>query len=206
MAVDLVFTVAPAEVKLRPTFWFEEQVRLFNVLYPLLRRTILDAAKAALEDLLEMGVGIEWDLVNTQVVRWIHDYVTDLSSGITSTSSRYVQEAVADWIGSGQHLDELVDILQPMFGEVRARMIATTEVTRAYSEGNQATWRASGVVDGKRWNTAVDELVCPICEPLDGMEIGLEEDGFTTEAGDIGLTGPPAHPSCRCWLSPVVKA
>jgi hypothetical protein len=52
------------------------------------------------------------------------------------------------------------------------------------------------VVDGKRWNTAVDELVCPICEPLDGMEIGLEEDGFTTEAGDIGLTGPPAHVNC----------
>ena len=84
-----------------------------------------------------------------------------------------------------------------MFGEIRAEMIAITEATRAFSEGNIQEWLASGVVDGIKWMTAEDELVCPICEPLDGKEGSLTD-------GIEGLK-PPAHVRCRCWLEPVMK-
>jgi hypothetical protein len=42
------------------------------------------------------------------------------------------------------------------------------------------------------WMTEQDDLVCPICEPMDGEEI------------DLG-SGPPAHPGCRCYSKPVVS-
>ena len=46
------------------------------------------------------------------------------------------------------------------------RIVAVTEVTRAYAAGNVMAWKASGVVDGKIWQTAVDERVCPVCGKL----------------------------------------
>jgi hypothetical protein len=79
-------------------------------------------------------------------------------------------------------------------------MIAVTEVTRSYAEGNQIAWKESGVVEGKEWNTANDEIVarCPICWPLHGVVIPIGEEF------DGGFDGPPAHPRCRCWITPVV--
>ena len=34
-----------------------------------------------------------------------------------------------------------------MFSPERARLIAVTEVTRAYAEGNRQAWKASGVIE-----------------------------------------------------------
>jgi SPP1 gp7 family putative phage head morphogenesis protein len=83
-------------------------------------------------------------------------------------------------------------------------MLATTETTRIYAEGNLAAWRASGVVTHKRWMTGRDELVCPYCAPLDGMVVEVDSNGFTTEPGGLGVTAPPLHPNCRCWLTPII--
>jgi len=43
------------------------------------------------------------------------------------------------------------------------------------------------------WNTANDELVCPICGPLNEQP----EDVWSGDFPD----GPPAHPNCRCGAS-----
>ena len=69
--------------------------------------------------------------------------------------------------------------------------------TRTDLDVNQ--WKKEGVVEGKRWNTAVDELVCPICGPLHNVVVGINE----TFPG--GYQNPPAHPNCRCGLTPVVE-
>ena len=50
----------------------------------------------------------------------------------------------------------------------------------------------------KRWNTGVDELVCPICRPLHRMTVPMNEH-FPG-----GYDGPPAHPRCRCFLTATV--
>lgn len=92
----------------------------------------------------------------------------------------------------------------------RAIRIARTELASAYNRGqletiNQA--RDMGVFEGpvvKTWRTAGDELVCPICEPLDNTTIGLDgEFEFSRPVGGARqVTGhgqsPPAHPDCRC--------
>ncbi|CAK0767656.1 hypothetical protein CCP3SC1AL1_4240001 [Gammaproteobacteria bacterium] len=184
--------------------WNEEDDELYRVLFPLVRNAAVAGAGGALEGLDAMGVGVDWGLVNQAVAAWARGYTYDLVRQINGTTRKFLQGEIPAWVESGDPLEALIETLKPMFGKVRAEMIAATEVTRAFAEGNLATWRVSGVVKGKRWYTAEDELVCPICGPLAGMEVGLDENGFTTEEGGEGLTAPPAHVNCRCWLQPVV--
>ncbi len=173
---------------------------LYTLLFPALRDIALEAAGTSLEALLStVGVGVDWALVNQPVVDWARDYTLQLSTSLTDVSNKFVTDEITAWMESGQPIGALIDSLAPMFGPTRADMIATTEVTRAYAEGNTATWKASGVVTARRWMTAEDELVCPICGDLDGEEAGFDEQ-FGNE-----YDGPPAHPRCRCYIQPVVR-
>lgn len=85
----------------------------------------------------------------------------------------------------------------------RALVIARTESIKASAMGQQELWRQArdtGLLDAERvereWLTTPDERLCPICEPMDGQLVGLE-DYFTAGDGSIVLT-PPVHPQCRC--------
>jgi hypothetical protein len=93
-------------------------------------------------------------------------------------------------------MGDVMDMLP--FDERRGLLVATTEITRSYAQGQmmaglalQEQWPGVRVV--KRWYTNADDLVCEICGPLDGQAVDLDEmfDG----AGE-----PPAHPGCRCWM------
>lgn len=190
---------AATVVEAKALNWTDEDEQLYKLLFPLVLTSAVEGAKSALAGLIEVGIGIDWGLVNQAVVAWARSYTFDLVKGINNTTQAFLQKAIPAWMESGAPLDELVQTLAPIFGPVRAEMIAVTEVTRAYAEGNLAVWKESGVVTAKRWMTANDELVCPICEPLNGMVVELDESGF----GD--LAAPPAHVRCRCWLQPVLE-
>jgi len=81
----------------------------------------------------------------------------------------------------------------------RSETIARTETIRAGREGRDETWRqarAEGLLPGnvqRRWVVTDDDRLCPACEPLGGVEVGLDE-AFPHGGGD----GPPLHPNCRC--------
>jgi SPP1 gp7 family putative phage head morphogenesis protein len=177
------------------TFWDNERELLYELLFPQIQAAALAGAEGAMASI---GIGVDWALINIQARAWARQYTYDLVSGITQTSMDFTRDAITDWITSGAPLDDLLRDLAPMFGKTRAEMIGATEVTRAFAEGNRILWRASGVVTGVKWQTAVDELVCDICGPLHN------------QTGDIetGINGmlPPAHPRCRCWILPVVRA
>lgn len=182
------------------TFWTNEKELLFNVLFPLVSDAALTGAENAITDLVDsLGIGTDWALVNDAVRDWAKRYTFELVGGITNTSRTFLQKAVADWIESGQPLDSLISDVERMFSRNRAEMIAITEVTRAFAEGNLASWKASGVVNGKRWMTAEDELVCPICAPLANSEAELNGNF------EGNLDSPPAHIRCRCWVQPIVR-
>jgi len=104
------------------------------------------------------------------------------------------------------------------FDENRAQTIARTESARAYTDGQNAAWEASGVVKGKTW--LVSPFACEFCEAA-AKEFGEKsvgvKDAFyergATITGASGATmaldfddtsGPPLHPNCRCSLLPVI--
>lgn len=143
----------------------------------------------------QMGIGIDWTLANTAARDWAAEYSYRLVSDINDTSRRILQKYIARQIETGQPLAELEKQLEPYFGKRRARLIASTETTRAYAMANMETYRQNGV-EFVRWNTAFDELVCRICKPLNGIVVRLGY-GFPG-----GFPHPPSHPACRCWVTP----
>lgn len=180
-------------------FWEAERERLLRVVFPQLRGASREGARTALEGLRGLGIGVDWGLVNEGARSWARLHAADLATGMTRTTRVAVTNAINDWLGTGEPITTLRDDLAPMFGAVRAEMVAVTEVTRAYAQGNLITWRESGAVEGLGWMTAADDDVDDIC-------LGNEGDG-DIPLGDTfssGDTAPPAHVRCRCWLRPVL--
>ena len=179
-------------------FWADERELLYELLFPIVYKCALDGAASGME---MVGIGLDWALVSTAARDWASAYTYDLVNGITDTSAKFLQKALADWIESGAPLDALIDELAAsgMFGPIRAEMIAVTEVTRSFHEGNHAAWVASGVVDGEEWQTAFDDIVCTICAPMQGMVKPLNDP---TWPGGLTI---PGHIRCRCWAQPKVN-
>lgn len=146
---------------------------------------------------LSLGV---WTLINRWAADWARRYSYELIQGLIETTRERIRHLISSFITSTQTVGELFQGIQESgaYSPERAQAIAVTEVTRAFAEGNLEAWRASGVVQGKRWNTNNDHLVCPTCGPLNQRVVPLEG----TFGGEI--LAPPAHVRCRCWLTPVV--
>jgi hypothetical protein len=177
-----------------------------------------------------LSVLIDWDVFNASALRWLNMYLGDMSvtgtggawswaANLTETTRKNVVVEIDNWIRAGDPLSVLEQRLTPIFGSQRASTIATTEVTRIYSESKLMLWKASGVVGAKRWMTAVDDRVCPICSPmhmaiveLDGdwrfsaemRALNPELDKVLTNLKAGSFNAPPAHVRCRCDMLPVV--
>lgn len=185
-------------------FWRGELSGLVEIVLVWVTRSVLASVRQAVFE-LSGRVFIDWDAVNTDALRFAETYTYELVNGINATSREFLQREISAWIESGEPLPKLVERIDSsgMFGEMRSQMIAVTEVTRAYTQGNLIAWKESGVVDGKRWETVNDEKVCPVCGPMEGKEVGLYDDFILPDGKEVD--GPPAHVRCRCRVMPVVR-
>jgi len=85
------------------------------------------------------------------------------------------------------------------FSWSRANNIARTEIAEAMEEGQAVYYRASKVVESKKWSTSGGDT-CPRC-------VGNSDAGAIplTASFPSGHLHPPAHGHCRCSTVPVVK-
>jgi len=184
-------------------FWREWAQKLLDVVAPLLAAGMLNGGELGKSQLVDIGLTVDtsWDLTNEQAAAWVSNYGFGLVSGIADTSRIYLQDTIEGWIQAGEPLPNLIEQINAsgMFGPVRSEMKAVTETTRAYAEGNLQYWANTEKVKSKKWLTAVDDLVCPICQPLH-LEVVPMDANFSS--GDFG---PPAHVRCRCSLQPVLS-
>jgi SPP1 gp7 family putative phage head morphogenesis protein len=120
---------------------------------------------------------------------------------IADSTRDFIRADVSQAIQEGWSNAKLAQALTDAYGfsDTRAETIARTETAMAANRGAIDGYKASGVVEGKIWLTAEDDLVSDECA-ANGEQgaIGLEED---FESGD---DAPPAHPNCRCAIAPVV--
>ncbi len=136
--------------------------------------------------------------VNTRAADWARTYTYKLVKELTDTAREVLRDTISAFVETpGMTVGDVMAALP--FDEQRAEVIATTEITRAYAEGQKVAgdemakeWPDVAVT--KTWFTNNDDLVCPICAPLNGQEVGQDE----TFAGEFD--SPPAHPNCRCWI------
>jgi len=148
---------------------------------------------------VEVGIGFDPAIINTEALRWAREYSYDLVRGLTDTTRRQLQEAVTSFVQTpGMTIGDIESLIGPAFGPVRAEMIAVTETTRAYS---MATNEMAELLRAetpelavtKVWNTMMDEYVCQICGPIEGAPEEVWAQDFPS--------GPPAHVNCRCSTS-----
>lgn len=120
---------------------------------------------------------------------------------ITEKMDTQISQVLAQGIAQGDNpitiaraLTDRVDKI----GITRARTLARTEIINAHAEATLNGFQEAGIEGVEveaEWATAGDDLVCPICEALEGRVYKMDE-----ARGMI-----PAHPNCRCAWLPLVK-
>ena len=194
-----------AIIDLPKSFWNNEIMKMLSTLLPFLARGAEGGVGVQRGIVASLGIEIDWTLPFTEAANWARRYGAELVTKVTDTTKGRIRSVVGNWIETPDRtLPDLWKQLQEdhAFSRSRAKLIATTETTRAYAEGEIVGARTLekegwfGYV--KEWQTAMDDRVCPICEPLQGVTVQTTKGEF---AG--GLQGPPAHPGCRCWINTI---
>lgn len=190
---------------LPPDFWEEERRRLLAIILPRLEAAAIAGAALSREKFPRLV--FDPDLHNRQAAEWARQHTDDLLSQLGTTSERLVGDALAEWVEtSGATVGELKAKIREglRVNAARADVIAVTETTRAYAEGEKAAYLADGIRRW-RWQTNNDELVCKRgCRELNGKIVEIGQP-FTKDRKGKDVTEPPLHPNCRCWVAPVVE-
>jgi hypothetical protein len=125
-------------------------------------------------------------------------------------TEQLIPSARLDTPATRRVIDSRVEAFQRRELRARGKLIADTEIQNAIQEGERAFWEVAGqegAVDlanvTKQWMTVDDGKVCPICLPLHGQERSYDGVFELKKLGKF-VTGPPAHPRCRCYQKYVV--
>lgn len=191
---EMTESKALEEKKMDSLFWNREYEILFNILLPVVTDIVVDSAFSAYNSMGGFAeIGVAWEIIHSQAVQWATLHTADVVAQISKTSMDGFLKEFEPWMLSRKPLPELIKALEKYYGPVRAELIAVTETTRAFAQGNLELWRSTGMVKGWEWVTAMDSKVCEICsnEKIAGFH-------------SMDALPPPAHPSCRCGMRPVM--
>ena len=118
------------------------------------------------------------------------------ASKLNETTLNRIGTKLADALDGGWTDLTLAKEIRGILGDAqRALTIATTEMNRAMSVASMDSYKEFGV-DKVEWLTAD-----PCDECAENEEAGAIPTGEAFPTGDIE---PPAHPNCRCSISPVI--
>ena len=154
-----------------------------------------------------LGIAVDWTMPYTEAADWARKHSGKLVTKMGQTTRKRLGGVVADWIESGESLPALEKTLSEdfAFSRARAKLVAISETTDSYTMGELT---AAKVLEDegffeyeKEWQTVMDDLVCDICRPLQGVRVKGVERMFHTIVGLV--MGPKAHPGCRCWVNTI---
>ena len=99
-------------------------------------------------------------------------------------------------------INKFLNIKSKQMLKIRADTIALTESAKAVSNGRyliqQQMFKDGDIKEStkQKWYTASDERTCPLCGPLDNVEVGMNE--YFTAINGSKIRNPILHPRCRC--------
>ena len=137
-------------------------------------------------------MAIDFDVVNQEVLDFAGQFMNEWWGRTATTTRDAMRTAIQNNIATGAPLSSLEDSLAPLFGRGRAQVIASTETTRMFAEGNRRGYKSAGIKTVE-FQTVRDSRVDPICDALQGQELDIDDTSRF----------PPLHPRCRCWIAPI---
>ena len=135
-------------------------------------------------------------------------HVGNLIKGINYTTLEGVKKIINDGLIDGESIPAIADRLSEKFNQfksTRSLTIARTETLGASNWAYMKQMERYGYTE-KKYITALDEYVCPICRPLNGKVVSINENFSTTlktkgeKTTMISSSHPPMHPNCRCTI------
>lgn len=128
------------------------------------------------------------------------------TAGLDPRLARAVLNHRAALIGAGRSPSEVRRLMQA-YGDrlraYRANMIAKTEANIAMNAGQEIVWltaKQRGLLSPTQrrvWIVTPDELLCVICDALDGTAVPIGSPWVLSDGRSISTPGT-AHPHCRC--------
>lgn len=135
-------------------------------------------------------------IVAEQAQQYAAQQAGELVTGINDTSQQMIADAIEQGIDQQLGVQGTAGLLSDLFdsfSNYRSRLIATTEMNDAMSEGMLIKLGALGVAY-KQWIAAT--ACCDACADNDDASPIPIDDVFPS-----GDDRPPAHPNCRCALA-----
>ena len=127
--------------------------------------------------------------------------------GLDDTQTRQYLKSFAEGAKAGYIADPIPSASRKVVDvalSTRAKRFGDTEAWSAVQTGKNVVWLYK-ITTGelpvgmkKRWITAHDERVCPVCGPLDNKTILVERRFHTSDGKKI--YAPGIHPNCRCTM------
>ncbi len=151
----------------------------------------------------EGGLQIEWTNAQAEAAAWAVEHAGEMIKNIDETTLNAVREAVQAFIDTpGMTIRDVMDMIP--LDDRRSRLIAVSEITDAYSEGELQMGKAlaeafPGQEVIKQWFTNRGPSVCRICKSMDGDVVGIFEKFIDIDKNEHDR--PKAHPGGFCWLS-----
>lgn len=196
---------------------FDDWTALPDIVAPIIHDAAAAAGvKALLQVLPNPPIGMETG-IRSRAAIWA-DYRAAEMVGMRRVNGKLIQNPLAKWqitegtrsmirgsvkeaIENGDSVQELARRLREShaFGKSRAKLIAHTEMARADGMGSYIGWSETGLVAGKKWLTAADDLVSDICRENGSAGVIALHEHFPS--GDLMQ---PGHPECRCSVAPVL--
>lgn len=176
-----------------PELWDKAKGQFFNEVGGQTDDLLLEGAAQA----ERLGLAIDFELVNQDVLNYAGTYKNEWWNRLQGATQRGMRTAIQTHIETGAPLRQLEKNLEPLFGKTRAQVIASTETTRMFAEGNKLAYKSAGV-EQVQFQTVKDTLVDPDCKAAG--KGGAKGDGiYPINAAPE----PPLHPNCRCWIAPI---
>lgn len=143
-----------------------------------------EGAGEAAGEIINVPDQVAADRIARMAVKWLDE--------VTETRVHRIAAILAKG-GTAAELEAAIGAV--LNSQSDARMIATTEITRAMTAAAGEAYRAAGVKK-VRWITR-SANPCPVC-------LANEAAGprFLGEPFPSGSTAPPEHPNCECALMP----
>lgn len=129
--------------------------------------------------------------------KMLDNYGIATIKAITNTRMEQLADALAVGFDNGDSAETIAKAITPILdNKSRALMIADTEMARAATAGAYGFYKEANE-EYVRWSPLSDKRVCAQCAA--NRDAGpVKVDGLFPS----GVTGPPAHPNCRCALLP----
>jgi len=173
---------------------------------PIVKGSLADQAK---KEIARLGLGIDFDVDNPEVVKWIDKKLFKFSDDVNRATKESLRKQLKTAIDEGEGIKEVEKRIENVFDIARGsrtEKIARTEMVSASNNGTMSAYKQSGVVEKKSWISSRDGDVRDSHRMDSEDPVGLDEpfsNGLMFPGDPSG--GLEEVINCRCTFKGVVK-